>query len=240
MFPDQGPTGGGTPVTIIGTHLTGTTAVHFGNRLATHVVVVDDNEITCVTPAGQGVVNVTVTTPGGTSFPVPFYYIPPPRITALHPSAGPVAGGTTVTIEGRNLQTVTTVTFGTATLVPTVLSDSQITVTTTPAAPGTVPVVVTTVGGVADDATYTYLAPPSATAISPVTGPAAGGTTVTLTGTGLATATNVAFGTTSAAFVVVSDTLINATAPAHTAGAVEVTVATPGGSATAPEPYIYT
>ncbi|MFJ1790964.1 IPT/TIG domain-containing protein [Kitasatospora griseola] len=82
----------------------------------------------------------------------------------------------------------------------------------------------------------TPTSPPSATAISPVTGPAAGGTTVTLTGTGLATA-NVAFGTTPAAFIIVSDTLINATAPAHTAGAVEVTVTTPGGSAIAPEPY---
>ncbi|GAA3084629.1 hypothetical protein GCM10020000_83770 [Streptomyces olivoverticillatus] len=54
LYPDQGPTGGGTPVTIRGTHLTGTTAVHFGNRLATHVLVLDDNEVTCVTPAEPG------------------------------------------------------------------------------------------------------------------------------------------------------------------------------------------
>lgn len=122
-------------------------------------MVVDDNEITCVTPAGQGVVDVTVTTPGGTSFPVPFYYILPPHISDLRPTAGPVAGGTTVTIDGRNLQTATAVTLGPATLLPTALSDSQLTVTTPPAAAGTVPVVVTTIGGVADDATFTFLDP---------------------------------------------------------------------------------
>lgn len=103
LHPYQGPTGGGTRVTLLGTHLTGATAVHFGPRLATDVVVVSDHEITLVTPAGHGVVDVTVTTPGGTGGPMPFYYLPPPRVTGLFPASGPVAGGTTVTLTGTSL-----------------------------------------------------------------------------------------------------------------------------------------
>ncbi|MFJ2271909.1 IPT/TIG domain-containing protein [Streptomyces sp. NPDC087849] len=159
LFPNQGPTGGGTPVTILGTHLTGTTAVHFGTRLATNVVVVNDNEITAVSPSGQGVAAVTVTTPGGTSNPVPFYYIQPPHILTLTPASGSVTGGTTVTVTGLNLSTAAKVAFGPTAVTPTVLSDSQLTATAPPHAAGSTPVVITTCGGVADDATYTYTTP---------------------------------------------------------------------------------
>lgn len=239
LIPNQGPTGGGTPVTIIGSHLTGATAVRFGSRPATQVVVVSDNEITAVTPAGQGVVNVTVTTPGGTSNPVPFYYILPPRVISLIPDSGTAAGGTTVTINGLNLATASEVTFGTTATTPTVLSDSQLTVTAPPHAVGAVPVVVTTIGGLADDATYTYLASPGVTSLSPTTGPTAGGTNVTIVGTNLAETTTVAFGTAAAPFTVVSDTRITAIAPPHGAGTVNLTVTITAGSVTAPQPYTY-
>jgi YVTN family beta-propeller protein len=157
LHPNQGPTGGGTPVTIIGVHLSGATAVHFGNRLATHVTVVNDNEITAVTPAGQGVVNVTVTTSGGTSNAVPFYYLPPPHLASVTPSSGPTDGGTAVTLNGFGLYTARKVNFGTMAVTPVIVSDNTITVTAPPQPAGAVPVIVTTVGGIADDATYTYL-----------------------------------------------------------------------------------
>lgn len=48
------------------------------------------------------------------------------------------------------------------------------------------------------------------------------------------------FGTTPAAFTAVSDSLLQAVAPAHAPGAVPVTVTSAGGSATAPQPYTYT
>lgn len=177
LHPYQGPTGGGSRVTLLGTHLTGATAVHFGPRLATDVVVVSDHEIALVTPAGHGVVDVTVTTPGGTSGPMPFYYIPPPHVTGLSPASGPVPGGTTVTLTGSSLSTARTVGFG--------------------------------------------------------------GTVVALVGSGLAPTTEVLFGATPAPFTLVSDSLIQAIGPAHAPGAVPVTVTSPGGSATAPQPYTY-
>jgi hypothetical protein len=54
-------------VTITGTNFTGATAVHFGTKAATGVVVVNATTITATSPAGTGTVNVTVTTPNGTS-----------------------------------------------------------------------------------------------------------------------------------------------------------------------------
>ncbi|WP_328546359.1 IPT/TIG domain-containing protein [Streptomyces platensis] len=48
-------------------------------------------------------VDTTVTTPGGTSNPVPFHYVLPPVILDVSPTSGPLAGGSTVTVTGRLL-----------------------------------------------------------------------------------------------------------------------------------------
>jgi hypothetical protein len=50
VSPDNGPTIGGTKVTIIGEHLAGTTKVSFGGLEATSFEVVSAEEITAVTP----------------------------------------------------------------------------------------------------------------------------------------------------------------------------------------------
>ncbi|MFJ9448304.1 IPT/TIG domain-containing protein [Kitasatospora sp. NPDC101235] len=73
------------------------------------------------------------------------------------------------------------------------------------------------------------------TGLAPDHGPLAGGTKVTLTGSHLTGTTAVAFGTTPAtSFAVDSDTQITATVPASsTAGKVDVTVTTPGGTGAA-------
>ena len=62
-----GPTSGGTTVAITGSAFTGATAVDFGSVPAKHFTVVSATLITATSPAGTGTVNVTVTTPGGTS-----------------------------------------------------------------------------------------------------------------------------------------------------------------------------
>ncbi len=68
ISPTSGTTAGGTTVTITGTNLTGATLVQFGTNPATGVVVSSSTSITATSPAGAaGVVDVTVTTPGGTS-----------------------------------------------------------------------------------------------------------------------------------------------------------------------------
>jgi uncharacterized protein YhjY with autotransporter beta-barrel domain len=82
---------------------------------------------------------------------------------------------------------------------------------------------------------------PTITGISPYIGPDTGGTTVTITGTNLTGATAVVFGGTPAAsFSIDSDTQISAVTPGGPAGAVEVAVTTPGGSATEVVGFTYT
>ncbi len=96
LNPTFGPTAGGTPVTISGTNFTGATVVDFGPNAATNLTVVSATMITADSPAGSGTVDVTVTTPSGTS-PInladEFTYSP--TITMISPTSGPLGGGTT-------------------------------------------------------------------------------------------------------------------------------------------------
>ena len=228
---------GGTTVTINGTGLADATAVTFGTNSATIVSDTDTQLIVLTPPSSLGIVDVTVTTPGGTSVTSSadqFTYVPPPIVSNISPAGGPVAGGTTVTIQGTGLANATAVNFGSipATIVSD--SDSEIVATSPPGAAGAVDVTVVTVRGTsltsaADQ--FTYEPAPTVTAINPVDGPAMGGSYVTITGTNLAGATAVYFGATAASyFFIGSDSEIVASSPPGTTGTVDVTVQTTSGT----------
>jgi hypothetical protein len=80
--------------------------------------------------------------------------------------------------------------------------------------------------------TFTTLAPaPTVTSINTSSGPTAGGTSVTITGTNLSSATGVNFGANAATGLTANTaTSITVTAPAGSAGTVDVTVTTAGGT----------
>lgn len=67
ISPHSGPNSGGTLVTIIGIGFTGTTSVTFGSIEATSFTVISDNEISTISPPGNGTVDVRVTAHGATS-----------------------------------------------------------------------------------------------------------------------------------------------------------------------------
>ncbi len=68
VSPSVGSTSGGTSVTLTGTNFTGATAVYFGTAAASAFTVVSPTSMTATAPAGvAGTVDITVTTPGGTS-----------------------------------------------------------------------------------------------------------------------------------------------------------------------------
>ena len=93
------PTSGsaGATVTLTGTNFTGATAVHFGAVAASSFTVVSATSATAVVPAGSGTVDVTVTTPGGTSAlssADQFTYTASstPTVSGVSPTSGPRPG----------------------------------------------------------------------------------------------------------------------------------------------------
>jgi hypothetical protein len=240
-----GPTSGGTLVTISGTNLAGVNAVHFGSVPATSFTYNADGTVSAVSPPqAAGTVDVTVTTPSGTSATSSadqFIYTnaPAPTVTGVTPNSGTTPGGNQVVITGANFTGASAVMFGSVAVTSfTVNSDNSITATAPPEAAGTVDVTVTTPSGTsatgsADHYTYTNVSAPApaVTAVSPNTGSSAGGQTVTLTGTNFSGATAVTFGGTAAtSFTINSDTSVTATAPAHSAAVVDIQVTTNNGT----------
>ena len=80
VLPGQGPSSGGTSVTLTGTQLTTATAVMFGSAPSTSYTVLSDSSIVAVAPAGTGTVQVTVTTGGGTSNGLAYTFVSAPHI----------------------------------------------------------------------------------------------------------------------------------------------------------------
>ena len=123
----------------------------------------------------------------------------PPTVTAVSPSSGPTAGGTSVTITGTNFTGATGITIGGAAATSVVVvSNTSITAVTPAGAAGTASVVVTTPGGSnAANTLFTYVAPPTISkTFGAATIPLNGITTLTFTITNpntVATLTGVAF-----------------------------------------------
>ena len=67
VSPSSGPAAGGTTVTITGTNFASPATVTFGGVAATGVQVLSPTQLTAISPAGTGKVDVRVTAPGGTS-----------------------------------------------------------------------------------------------------------------------------------------------------------------------------
>ncbi len=217
LSPTQGPTGGGTVVDIYGTNLAGADSVLFGGTAARSFTQLSPTHLQAVSPVGSGEVHVVVMAQGDASAPGYFYYLPAPFTSAISPTAGPLTGGTAVTITGAHLFTTNAVTFGgTPTTSFTVLSDSQITaVSPAAAAPDSVQVQVTSPGGVASNLSFTYDPTPTISSLSPTSGSTNGGDTITITGTHLAHTEAVTFAGNPSHFGIIdSNTLTAITPPA--------------------------
>jgi hypothetical protein len=161
ITPSQGPTAGGTPVTIKGTGFVTGAKVKIGNE-ATPVAVVNETEITATTAAtGAGADEVVVEDANGKSTSgIKYTYIPPPTVTSITPSQGPTAGGTPVKIKGTGFVTGAKVKIGNEATVVTNTAE-EITART-PAGSGMVEVIVTDAGGSSTlGPTYAYVSAPT-------------------------------------------------------------------------------
>ncbi len=96
VSPTGGPRAGGNQVTITGSHFSGATEVDFGGQPAPGIQVGSDTSLTATVPAGPvGTVDVTVTTPGGTSAPggaATYTYLAPGQSPPVFGSGGSGAG----------------------------------------------------------------------------------------------------------------------------------------------------
>ena len=254
VSPNTGSSAGGDTVTIGGTNFTGVTAVDFGSNAVNplDITFINPTTIQCVSPPGTGIVDVTVTTPGGTSPSNPpgdqFTYTTStaPTVTNVNPNNGPVAGGTSVVVTGTNFTGVSAVNFGTTAAASFSFVNATTIDATSPAGAGAGPVDVrvTTTAGTSpinqpgDVFTYTTAAAPTVTNVNPNNGPVAGGTSVVVTGTNFTGVSTVSFGTTAAAsFSFVNATTIDATSPAGAgAGPVDVRVTTTAGTSPINQP----
>jgi alpha-tubulin suppressor-like RCC1 family protein len=231
VSPNVGPATGSTTVTINGNTLGGATSVKFGAAEATSFTVESATSITATAPPGSGTVDVTVTTPSGSS-PTGtfdrFTYQTAPTVTKLSSKSGPAGGGTSVTVTGSQFTAATSVSFGSQSAVSfTVNSPSSITAVAPAGIAGTVDVQVTNSAGLSATSSkdrFKYL--PLVESVSPASGSTLGGASVTVTGRGFApggTATSFKFGTVKAKSVsCTSSTTCVVTAPAHAAGTVDV------------------
>lgn len=250
VTPGEGPYYGGTEVTVTGECFTGATGVTIGGVLvpAAEFVSHTDTEIVFITPANDvGVVDVTVhgaaECAGDETVPDGFEYldVDAPVILSLSPGAGPESGGTVVTITGEGFTDATGVLFGETLAASFVVdSDSQITVTTLPHAPGVVDVFVLHPAGASEPGVFNFTPLIGIASIDPGFGPELGGTEVMIQGACFTGATGVVIGgllVPAAEFSTHTSTVIVFETPAHTPGVVDVTVlgtVVCGGDATVP------
>jgi glucose/arabinose dehydrogenase len=114
ISPIAGPLAGGQTITITGSNFTGASAVMFGTMAASGFTVNSATQITATEPPGAaGTVDVTVTTPNGTSATSAadhFTYESAPTVTGINPSSG--GAGRSIVITGTNFIGASAVDFG--------------------------------------------------------------------------------------------------------------------------------
>jgi hypothetical protein len=250
VSPNNGPQAGGTSVTVNGSNFYGATAVDFGSTAGSGITSITATSLSVTVPPGTaGAVDVTVTTPNGTSAdnaPSDQYtYNAAPTVTSVNPNNGPQGGGNTVTVNGTGFSGIPTVDFGsTAGGGVTSVTATSLSVNVPAGTVGPVSVSVTTTSGGTSTPlanAYTYNPLPTVTGVSPNNGPQAGTNTVIVSGTGFVSgSTTVDFGPNAGTGVDVTGSgSLTVVVPAGT-GTASVTVSTTAGGSSTPLASAYT
>ncbi len=244
VTPDRGSSLGGEQVIVEGTGFVEGTQVRFGTGTALDPSIVDSGKLVVVTPRlPRDVYAVTVSNQNGTETLTGAYAtFDPVRVRQVVPYAGPLGGGTVITVIGTGFIAPANLEFGTQTALPGPTSSSDETelyANTPPAVPvveGAVDVSVTvqepvsgnmvtstlTNGFVYYDETDTS---PRVIAVTPSTGLIDGGTEIRVVGTGLDDpSTVVEIGGVPASCTVVDDHMVTCTTPPAPEGVVDVRV----------------
>jgi len=198
VFPAAAEPKGGTPVQIQGEYFLPGSRVFFGGVEASNVRLVSPSLITSVTPtSARGLVNVEVVHPDGKRgiLKSGFRYTTL-QVIKITPESGPVAGGTTVQIEGFGFQQETQVQISLNPLVDIFWTPTSIRGNIPPGMPGKVDILVTNPDGerVVLPGAFTYILPPKIKKIYSVFVPLGGGGEVEIRGTGFTNKSSVSIG----------------------------------------------
>jgi hypothetical protein len=139
VVPSTGPVAGGTEITLEGQWFIPGVTVTIGGRPVSSLARGSDSSLTGVTPPGTGgPQDIVVTTArGSVTLPGGFTYRGPPTVTQVQPTSGPTYGGTQITLRGSNFIPGTTVTLEGAELQDvTLIDDTTLTAITPPAMEG--------------------------------------------------------------------------------------------------------
>jgi len=158
ISPTSGPATGGTVVAVNGTgFISGSTTVRFGSNLATDVSCASSTQCQATSPAGVGVVLVTVVVGAQQATgSVTYTYIS--SLTSISPSTGSASGGTRVTITGTGFVPGSTEFFFGSSAATSVScsSSTQCTATTPAGQKNSTVAVAVNVGGVSGSNSLTY------------------------------------------------------------------------------------
>ena len=172
-------------MTITGGNLSNATAVAFGSLQATIVSETDNQIVVDVPPASaaMGLVDVTVTTPAGTTETTPddqVSYVSAPAVSDISVSSGDRSGGDLASAITATADDATAVDFGQDPGEIVYESDSSIDVYSPTSTVSSTDITVVTPGGTSATTPqdlFTYVQPaPTLAGLSQSSGPAAGGT----------------------------------------------------------------
>lgn len=241
ITPATGPTTGGTLFRISGYNFENVSAVTIGGAPATGLII-GGGIITGYSPAGSiGAQNIVVVGPAGsTTLAGAFTYTLLATVTAISPPAGPIAGGTAVSITVSSSVGCTGATVGGSPLTAFAIADgTHVTGTTTAHAVGASDVVVTNASGPSAPllGAFTYTSGgtvPVVSAVVPNLGDTAGGggfVVITVDSSTGCTGASLG-GVAMTSFSIVDATHVKGIPGAHAAGAVAAVVTNATGSST--------
>jgi hypothetical protein len=252
ISPATGPSSGATAVTITGTNFLTGAIVSFGQSTASSIKIINGTTITAVAPRHVGgAVGITVTNKAGDAgtLPAAYVYTSPspstaPKLNVIHPNHGSPSGGDAVIISGSNLVQGMIVTIGGAPA--TITSFNTVSIhATTPSGTGVADVVVKTPQGLSATlkGVFTFAETPdqpSVTSTAPNSGSVNGGTTITINGDDFIKGAVVRIGgTLCTTIIVLNESTITATTPAHALGSADVVVTNPDGQSSSSGSYTY-
>ncbi|MBU5349293.1 IPT/TIG domain-containing protein [Paenibacillus lautus] len=241
VTPNTGTKSGNYLMTINGDNFQKGAVVTIGSTQLNLYAYVNTTQVRVMVPSTStaGTVDVTITNPDGQSATLTggfTYEEPKISISKLIPGNGPLAGGTSVYVDGANYDPGMTVTFNGQPISFTYVSNARIRIIT-PAgtSQGSVPIELTNPSGSTATAQFTYDAPPvipapSISKLSVASGSIAGGYTMYVDGAYYQNGATIDFGGTIITPQFVNSSRLMIRVPsAVTPGIVSVTVNNPDG-----------